>query len=159
VLASVNRPAVLDESGEITGLGGAVVLEPETWIGKPLPLLAHIDIGPELQQGEWIIVLYRGDCRKCHALLERLALENRLLGAGQRQVALVEVGDHLVDSRAGRDVSSWAASGRLDPAHHWHVSTPTIVHLENGRVVGVRSGDSIVPGFGPRTGLAGGTQP
>jgi len=146
VLASVSRPAVLDESGEITGSGRVVVLEPEKWVGKPLPLLAHIDIGPELQQGEWIIVLYRRDCRKCHELLERLEAESRLLGACERQVALVELSDYAVDSRAQRDVTSWALPGRLDPRRRWHAAAPTLLHVENGQVVAVSNGDGSVPG-------------
>lgn len=38
------------------------VLELETWVGKKLPILEHIDIGDQLKKGTWLILLYHYDC-------------------------------------------------------------------------------------------------
>jgi hypothetical protein len=157
VLAGASRPAVLHESGEITGSGRVVVLEPDTWVGKRLPLLAHIDIGPELGQGDWLVVLYRRDCRKCHALLERLEVESRFMGDGGTLVAVVEVGDYPEVEQVERQFAPWASPGRLDPQYRWHVSTPAVLHVVNDQVVGVDNGSVTVPGAPRESGVRGGT--
>ncbi|MHC4475226.1 MAG: hypothetical protein ACYTEL_06260 [Planctomycetota bacterium] len=46
------------------------VLEPETWVGKKLPILEHIDIGESLKKGNWLILLYRHDCPDCTGAIE-----------------------------------------------------------------------------------------
>ncbi|HEV3137075.1 MAG TPA: MauE/DoxX family redox-associated membrane protein, partial [Pirellulales bacterium] len=54
------------------------VLEPQTWIGLPLPLLAHIDIGSEIAKGRWRVVLIRHDCSECQRAItkfQRIASE------------------------------------------------------------------------------------
>jgi hypothetical protein len=147
VLASVSRPAVLDESGEITGSGGAVVLEPDTWVGKPLPLLAHIDIGPELQQGEWITVLYRRHCADCQALLECLATDVGAPHEAGVRLAVVEVPMHRDGSEVPIHLPARAVVGRLDKARTWHVSTPTILRVSDGRVVGVDAAKELLTGY------------
>lgn len=41
------------------------VLEPETWVGKELPILDNIDIGERLKKGAWLILFYHHDCPDC----------------------------------------------------------------------------------------------
>ena len=41
------------------------VLEPETWVGKELPILEHIDIAESLKKGTWLVLLYHYDCPDC----------------------------------------------------------------------------------------------
>jgi len=56
-ILALNEPAVVTSSYE--------VLEPETWVGKKLPILQHIDIGEKLSRGNWLILLYHHDCPDC----------------------------------------------------------------------------------------------
>ena len=56
-ILTLNAPAAVTSSYE--------VLEPETWIGKKLPILDDIDIGKQLEKGNWLILLYHYDCPDC----------------------------------------------------------------------------------------------
>jgi hypothetical protein len=60
------------------GAGGAalVVLEPETWPGKPLPMLEYVadrTARAELASGRYTVVLFNRDCHVCQEHLARLA--------------------------------------------------------------------------------------
>jgi thiol-disulfide isomerase/thioredoxin len=61
---AVNEPARMTES--------YVVLEPETWVGKELPIIDHIDIGEQLKIGNWLIMLYHHDCPDCIATIPKI---------------------------------------------------------------------------------------
>lgn len=86
-------PATLTASGELVGESPIVVLEPDKWFGKRPPLLDHIDVGRELAEGEWIVVLYRHDCPKCQELIpeyQRIA-RSSLRPPDSRRVALIQM--------------------------------------------------------------------
>ena len=51
--------------------GDLVVLEPERWIGQHFSLVDHIDIGPQLTAGPWIVLLVHHDCDHCIATVPR----------------------------------------------------------------------------------------
>ena len=54
---ALNEPAIVTSTYE--------VLEPETWIGKELPILEYIDIADQLKKGTWLILFYHHDCPDC----------------------------------------------------------------------------------------------
>ncbi|HUT29914.1 MAG TPA: hypothetical protein VMX13_08990 [Sedimentisphaerales bacterium] len=56
-ILALNKPAVVTSAYE--------VLEPESWVGKQLPILEHIDIADTLKTGNWLILLYHYDCPDC----------------------------------------------------------------------------------------------
>ena len=69
-------PARLGNDGLIVDDGSnLVVIDPIAWAGLPIPLLPYIDDSPDLTEqptrplrtrlaeGDWIVVLYRHDCR------------------------------------------------------------------------------------------------
>ncbi|MHC4744591.1 MAG: hypothetical protein ACYS8Z_21980 [Planctomycetota bacterium] len=56
-ILALNEPAV------VTGSSG--VLEAETWVGKKLPILEHIDIGQKLSRGRRLILFYHHDYADC----------------------------------------------------------------------------------------------
>jgi len=41
------------------------VLEPQTWVGKELPILDYMDIGDKLSNGNWLVLFYHHDCPDC----------------------------------------------------------------------------------------------
>jgi len=65
--------ASIDGDGNLTGSGNYVILEPETWVGKPIPILDYIDIADELSKGEWLVMFYHSACPKCREMASRLA--------------------------------------------------------------------------------------
>lgn len=141
-------PGTLADSGHVLGQSGLVVLEPETWVGKRLPLLAHVDIGDQLAQGEWIVLLYHHDCPSCRDVIARYAQPpngppidethsrpaERAADSGRPRVALVEVPKHgTVPEQVGFDASC-CLMGRLSQTREWFVTTPVELLLEGGVV-------------------------
>jgi hypothetical protein len=130
--------------GNLTSVGGLVILEPERWIGQKLPIAASVDL--DLSSGDWIVLLHRHDCPEC---LEQVPKYEQRAAAGER-VALVEVPPF---DRAGSDtffaakkVSDPLGSvprsplyGRLTEDHEWFVQTPVEIRLVDGRVSAVKT--------------------
>lgn len=62
-ILALNEPAKVTSSYE--------VLEPETWIGKKLTIIEHIDIAASLERGEWVVIFYYSGCPDCMATLKQ----------------------------------------------------------------------------------------
>jgi hypothetical protein len=67
------RVSRIDESGMLTSAARFVVLEPQGWMHRALPLLGHIDIGEALSRGQQTLVLYHHDCPDCLRALPKYA--------------------------------------------------------------------------------------
>lgn len=113
--------------GVSTTSGGMVILEPEKWIGKKLPIADMIDV--DLSGGDWIALIYRHDCPVCQ--VEVLRYEQRA-AAGER-IALLEIPP--LDG-CGRKEKA-AKYGRLHEGHEWIVQTPVEVRLKDGVVTSI----------------------
>lgn len=89
-------PATLSGSGEILDDGQFVVLEPAEWNGKRFPLLDYIDIGSQLAQGEWIVILYHFDCARRREAIPKYEEVARVLSVQDisRRLALTEAPPH-----------------------------------------------------------------
>jgi len=120
--------ATLTQAGTIVGDGQLVILEPETWIGKPFPIASHIDIGDQLLKGDWIVVLFHHGCPECQEALpqyEQLAQED-----GRKRIAVIEIppygkkSDHAVAS----------LYGRLTDKREWFVQAPVEISVKSGMV-------------------------
>jgi methylamine utilization protein MauE len=126
-------PAALADDGGITGDSSFVVLEPQKWLGKPCPLLRHIDIGNQLATGTWTIVLYRNDCPHCRQAIPEYESKARSASDGRR-IALIELpsqGYPLVSS------SSPCMLGRISDAREWFVEVPVRLDLSAATVTAV----------------------
>lgn len=124
----------LQDDGLIVGEGGFVVLQPEAWVGKPFPLEKHIDIGEQIRQGEWTVILYHADCPKCRQAI--LDFDANATAAQRQTTVLLEV-----PSESGGN-ASWVRhlgmkTGRLAAERRWLVRTPVSIHLQDGRVLSV----------------------
>jgi hypothetical protein len=107
-----------------------LLLEPDTWSGKPFWLADHIDIGDRLKQGEWLVVLYHHDCSVCARAIRDL--EQRARGGQRGQVALIEVPPLQAQPDLPR---AGFVYGRLDSdGPQWFVTTPVMIHLTEGVV-------------------------
>ena len=109
------------------------VLEPETWVGKELPILEYIDIADSLRTGNWVILLYHYDCPDCtEAIPKYEQMARDLAGNGDfLRIALIEMppyGPPVVAS------GSPCTLGRLANTKEWFVTTPAVALLTDGTV-------------------------
>ena len=142
--AKRTETARLAEDGTIEG-EGAVVLEPDKWVGKRFPLLQHAG-GAELLHGEWLVVLYRRNCRTCAAVLDQLGrgAEDKGPLAAVR-LACIEIPSE--GSPATDEELSWCKRLRLSAAREWLTRTPLCVRLSNGRTEAVTADVEEVRGW------------
>ena len=77
-LWEIHRPAAvtadLSAAGDVNTFGAPsslVVLEPSSWAGKSFNLASHIDVGPSLSTGHWIVMLVHHDCDHCIAAVPK----------------------------------------------------------------------------------------
>jgi hypothetical protein len=139
------RPSTLDGSGEITGVAHIVLLEPETWVGERLPLLRHIDVGAQLEQGDWLVVVYRQNCPKCHVLFGRLkdAQSNTDEASSAPQLACVEIPGGSSSPAANDAKLPDCLHGKLAAEYDWFVETPVLIRLHNSRVESASVGGNV----------------
>jgi len=131
-------PATLSDAGNIIGDGRTVVLTPDAWVGQRFPLLRYIDIGGELAQGSWTVLLYHHDCPKCQETISRLREFSReSVSRGPIGLALAEIPPyHFAGPDATFDDLP-CVRGNLDDRMDWFVEAPLIVTLSDGRVLAV----------------------
>jgi Methylamine utilisation protein MauE len=119
--------------------GDASITDPSEWIGHRFPLLEQIEIGSDLSAGEYIVVLHRHDCPLCEETLNSPWLCEAAWGrCDTGQIALVELppcGPPEEDT-----ASRFPLSGRLNVSEPCLLPAPTVVLLEEGRVVSVATG-------------------
>ncbi len=144
------EPASLAADGELAGDGGVIVLDPETWLGKPFPLSSHIDIGDSLSRGRWVLLFYHHDCAQCQQAVlrrERSARPSKD-GTPSDSIALIEVPPlgSLPHATDGKDGLIYA---HLDDSRDWFVATPLEVILDNGIVRAVRDATKLAPRGNP----------
>lgn len=124
----VDRPSASAE-GVSTTSNGLVILEPEKWTGRPLPIADSLDV--DVKEGDWTILLHRHDCPVCEEVVPKF--EERA-DRGER-IALIEVppyGEVQQHSRACR-------YGRLNDRREWFVQTPVELQLHEGIVTEVQT--------------------
>ncbi len=138
-LATRSEPVgKLTDLGEVLGDGETVILAPERWLGKRFPLLPFTDVGSQLDRGEWLVILYRGQCAGCRNALpeyERVARDF----AGSRdapRVALVLM-PPWDDFQTRTDTA--CTVGRVTRITYCFAQTPTEVVLRDGIVCAVRT--------------------
>lgn len=133
-LMATYEPARLTATGVIEGDGNLVILEPEKWVGQPLPVREYIDIGQSLGKGRWTLLFYHHDCPECREVVPKYEQAAQLQAEDGTQIALIEIPPYG---------DTWAAAlphlvhGRLSEEREWFVQTPVEITLEAGRVTGV----------------------
>jgi hypothetical protein len=134
VLAS-GRFAVLDGETDLDANASLVVLEPEKWMGRRCPLLSYADIGAELSQGRWLVVLYHHDCPRCRAGIPIYEAKGRSAASDPAapRIAFLAVPPH------GTPLWQFAPGlacrqGKLTESKEWFVATPAVVRLQDGVV-------------------------
>jgi hypothetical protein len=140
----IRTPSTLTEDGFIVGDSNLVILEPQRWVGSRFPLLAYIEGSAEslkrerpllrerLANGDWLVVLYRRGCPKCHEILNRYRRNVEQYGRGGKQGMSVAVIELPPVGQA--TMLDWCETGRLGGGYHWFLKTPMAIRLRNGIV-------------------------
>jgi len=125
VVLALNEPPSVTASYE--------VLEPETWKGKELPILEHIDVVDELKTGTWLVLLYHYDCPDCARAIPEYERMARDLAGNEDflRLALVAVPPYGHGPVAA---DSPCLLGRLAETKEWFVTTPAVALMTQGVV-------------------------
>jgi len=109
------------------------VLEPETWVGKELPILEHIDIAESLKKGTWLVLLYHYDCPGCSWAIPMYEQMARDLKGNEDflKIALIAIPPY---GRGPVSENSPCILGRLAATKEWFVTTPAVALLTDGKV-------------------------
>ena len=121
VVASNSAPRGAES---IAKIGALVVLEPEEWIGKPLPIADFINA--DLSKGDWIVLLHRHDCPDC----QEAAPQYEDLADAQN-VAIVEMPPYGSERLA----EGPALHARMPDDRDWFVQTPVEIRVKDGVVL------------------------
>ena len=117
---ALNVPAQITSSYE--------VLEPNSWLGKPLPIINYIDIGKQLKTGNWLVLFYHYDCPDCINAIEKLNDAKAKIQNANCNVAIIEVPPY------GNPMGTNCVYGQLLDAKEWFITTPATILLKNGTV-------------------------
>ena len=136
------QPARLLADGTISGGRQLVVLEPRTWVARPWPLRAHVDIGQRLSEGRWVVILYHHDCPSCRQSIpdfEALAGDMAAGGLGVR-TAMIELPPYGLPGTCLVSAAAPVTLGKLSDRRDWFVETPVMIALQGGVVAAAVEG-------------------
>ena len=117
------------------------VLEPETWVGKELPILKYIDVAEALRRDTWLVLLYHYDCPDCRRVIPQYEEMARDLSGNRYpvRIALVEIPPYG-PNQAPR--ASCCLRGQLADVKEWFVTTPATVVLIGSKVAAAWEGET-----------------
>ena len=126
--------------GDIFADGKTVILKPERWLGKRLPLLDYIDIRDRLADGEWTVVLYRHDCPRCREQLSKYdaSWTEPFCNAQSEGLAFIDIAPPERDGPQWLPNGGVAVFGRLTGVTEWFAVTPCTLRLTGGAVLSVK---------------------
>ncbi|MCP4609681.1 MAG: hypothetical protein GY845_13300 [Planctomycetes bacterium] len=124
-ILALNKPATATSTYE--------VLEPETWVGKELPILEHIDIAESLRKGTWLVLLYHYDCPDCAWAIPMYEKIARDLEGHEDvlRIAMIAVPPY---GQGPVSVKCPCTLGRLPETKEWFITTPAVALLKEGQV-------------------------
>ena len=121
----------------------AIVLRPEDWVGRPLPLLSHARFPPDLKlhEGSWRLIIYDRTCDKCSNFLASLDLSGRSNHSMREEtahVALLDVSPASATQSMAVPAGVAGVAVRQRQINEF-IPVPTEVGIKDGIVVWVRS--------------------
>jgi hypothetical protein len=124
-----------------------VVLDPQSWLNKPLEIIGDIDSGEPLRHGRWLLVFYHYDCDGCRQAIPRYraqATESRN-NSVRWQLAFIAV-PPLAPSAEEDPVrpSALYLHLKLRPSHDWFATTPVVAAIQEGKVLFAADGEQAV---------------
>ena len=126
------KPATILPDGKFFGTGSIVLLEPEKWVGQPLPIRDFIT-GVNLDQGDWVVLLVDHDCPDCRRTMAdyRRPAAQTLAADQGLHVAFIEVPPYGLPPETP---GSLIARGTLTNEKEWFVTTPVVLLVRGGMV-------------------------
>jgi hypothetical protein len=109
--------------------------DPYRWTGRRWPVLPFIKDRSQLNRGAWLVLLYRGNCKECLAVIDEIVERDRSL-MGSLRLALVNVSDAVLPTELREAASLRGLLTEVLPALP-SVKTPTILILSDGIVESV----------------------
>jgi hypothetical protein len=137
LLVVVAFGAVIRGKASRTGRQESAMLKPKEWIGTQLPILGQIDIGNQLGNGNWIVVLVHRDCPMCRrAVVRSMQLTHQFgISLSDWCVAVVEISGRGPDTAGIPTISSDSPIlGRVSRDVKWSVTTPVVLWVVDGIV-------------------------
>jgi len=137
-LAFISRfePAQLGADGQVIGPPGQVVLlEPDRWLGRPLPLLKYTSVDKQLREGDWRVVLYHHDCPHCRQRIGEYDRQARTDRSVRFALLAMPPYGRPEDSPVPKDTT--CLTGRVADTHDWFAVTPLELRLSAGKVLEV----------------------
>jgi hypothetical protein len=140
------KVAPADSLSPEAGDGDLVVLEPQSWVNLPFPLLNDIENGDQLRTGRWLLVLYHYDCDSCLQAIPNYRLWAMAAGNDDTRPRLAFIAMPPVAPEGQEPVTPSATYQRLllRPDHDWFATTPVVVALKDGRVFVAVDGDAAI---------------
>jgi len=144
VAAALYEPARLAADGRIEGDDQFVVLDPETWTGKKLGLLRHIDTGEQLAKGRWTVVLYRHDCPHCRKKIAQFERACRKAAEvpGAARTAMIELAPYAPPGKSLLASDTPCLRGKVSDKRKWFVETPVALSVADGVVTALIKDDN-----------------
>lgn len=151
VLESMLFPvSTLTENGTINGNGNTVVLNPNQWIGKPLPIAKYTSIGNSLLKGHWTVLFVHNDCSRCQEVIPYYASLSsiHMNEFSSSRVAFIEVSREFLELPEHAQFHSPSViSGKLEKSKKWFITTPMELTVKDGVCVHVRGYSEIMKRF------------
>jgi hypothetical protein len=128
-IIAVNKIDINELGTEFVRLDGkkAILLTPEKWVGKELPLLPHIGQQKDgvdlLKNGQWTIVLFSHNCLKCKQTM------GNLITTKTPNIFCIEIPPYGKNKEQIKDFKY----AKLDNSQNWFVDTPVI--LKTNRLI------------------------
>ena len=127
----------MGDAGVLIDGGRSVLLKPDDWVGKRLPLLPHINVNKHVERGDWIVLLYHFECPVCQLAIAEFDRAGRRPHEREAipKLALVEIPPYAADLDSVVPADSPCVRGRLAEITKWFVKTPLEVRISDGVVL------------------------
>ena len=123
-----------------------MILRPDEWVGRRLPLFELAKLPGEVESGEWIVILHSRTCDHCREILPELLNQTRDISVTDSSLVRFA----LIDIQPGEAMEvDWpnVVSRSLPASHEWFVSPPVALRIRDEMVVGVCLDKQKLPQF------------
>lgn len=136
-LVALSSIARLAANGDISGSGRVILFDPAEWKGKNLPILEHIEVPVDLQNGSHLILMIHHDCPVCQKVLREFLEKRQETGKkGTPHHDVIEVPPYSEKLKV--QLNSYKENytfGRLSNSRTWFIETPIFLEIENGILI------------------------
>ncbi|MDR1385520.1 MAG: hypothetical protein LBJ67_16985 [Planctomycetaceae bacterium] len=136
-LFSVQKNDIAGLGTEFIGADGkqTILLEPEKWLDKEFPLLPYIESDKKIDNGLWLVLLYKhtcSSCRECQRLYQDLSKD-----FSQRNdcpnIAMIEAPPYETNNDFLSENKSFLY-GKLAKTQKWRIDSPILILVDDNNV-------------------------